>query len=124
VQQAAFAPPTVCVAIAKERSAHAALSAPGATFALSVIPEGDTSLMKKYARGVPAGADPFAGVRTTRGKQGATVLADALAYLECRVTRTCDFGADHDVVLAEVIAGELLKEGASFTHLRGSGFHY
>jgi 3-hydroxy-9,10-secoandrosta-1,3,5(10)-triene-9,17-dione monooxygenase reductase component len=124
VQQASFQPPSVCVAIAKERPAHAALSNVGATFALSVVPEGDTSLMKKYARGIPAGADPFDGVHITRTERGATVLADALAYLECRVTKTCDFGGDHDIVIAQVAAGEMLKEGASFTHLRGNGFHY
>lgn len=124
VQQVAFAPPSVGVAIAKERSAHAALSAAGAMFALSVVPDGDTSLMKKYARGIPAGADPFEGVRVTRTANGTAVLADALAYLECRVTKPIDFGADHDLFLAEVIAGQLLKDGPSFTHLRGNGFHY
>ena len=124
VQQVAFAPPMVSVAIANQRPAHAALSAPGARFALCVIPEGDTSLMKKYARGIPAGADPFEGVRTTRAKHGTTVVADALAYVECRVTKTIAFNADHDLFLAEVVGGELLKDGPSFTHLRGSGFHY
>ena len=124
VQQVAFAPPSVGVAIAKERPAHAALSKSGATFALAVIPEGDTSLMKKYARGVPEGADPFEGVRITRTANGTIVPADALAYLECRVTRVVDFSADHDLFLAEVVAGQMLKEGPSFTHLRGNGFHY
>jgi 3-hydroxy-9,10-secoandrosta-1,3,5(10)-triene-9,17-dione monooxygenase reductase component len=124
VQQVAFAPPSVAVAIAKERPAHAALSKPSRTFALSVIPEGDTSLMKKYARGIPAGADPFDGVRITRTANGTIVLADALAYLECRVTQVVDFNADHDLFLAEVVAGQMLKDGPSFTHLRGNGFHY
>ena len=124
VQQVAFAPPSVAVAIAKERPAHAALSKSGATFALSVVPEGDTSLMKKYARGVPAGADPFDGVRVTRTANGTILLADALAYLECRATKVVEFGADHDLFLAEVIGGQMLKDGPSFTHLRGNGFHY
>src|SRR5690349_15895184 len=124
VQQVAFQPPTISIAIAKERPAHAALSKSGAMFALSVVPEGDTSLMKKYARGIPAGADPFEGVHTKRAKHGATVLSDALAYIECRVTKTVEFGADHDLFLAEVVGGELLEEGSSFTHLRGNGFHY
>jgi flavin reductase (DIM6/NTAB) family NADH-FMN oxidoreductase RutF len=125
VQQAAFAPPTISVAIAKERPAHAALSArPGETFALSVLPERDTSLMKKYARGVPPGADAFDGVRITRTANGTIVLADALAYLECRVTQRCEFGADHDLFLAEVVAGQILSDGPSFTHQRGNGFHY
>jgi len=124
VQQAAFQPPTISVAIAKERPAHAALSKPGAMFALSVIPEGDTSLMKKYARGIPADADPFEGVNITRTANGTIVLADALAYLECRVSKRVEFNGDHDLFIAEVVAGQMLKDGASFMHLRGNGFHY
>ena len=124
VQQVAFQPPCVSVAIAKERPAHAVLSKPGRTFGLSVVPEGDTSLMKKYARGIPDGANPFEGVQIARAASGAIYLADALAYLDCRVTKSLDFGGDHDLFVAEVIAGQMLKEGPSFTHLRGNGFHY
>ncbi len=124
VQQVAFAPPSIGIAIAKERPAHAALSESGATFALSVIADGDTSLMKKYARGIPAGADPFDGVNIMRTPNGTIVLADALAYLECRVTKAVDFNADHDLFLAGVVAGQMLKDGQSFMHLRGNGFHY
>jgi len=125
VQQVAFAPPSVSVAIAKERPAHGALSAvPGTTFALSVVPDGDTSLMKKYARGIPADADPFEGVNITRTANGTIVLADALAYLECRVSKRVEFNGDHDLFIAEVVAGQMLKDGASFMHLRGNGFHY
>ncbi len=124
VQQVAFQPPSVSLAIAKERPAHAALSKPGRTFALSVVPEGDTALMKKYARGIPAGAAPFEGVQIARTASGTIYLADALAYLECRMTQSFEFGGDHDLFVAEVIAGQMLKEGPSFTHLRGNGFHY
>jgi flavin reductase (DIM6/NTAB) family NADH-FMN oxidoreductase RutF len=124
VQQVAFQPPSVSVAIAKERPAHAALNKPGRTFALSVVPEGDTSLMKKYARGVPPGASPFDGVQIARTSSGTIYLADALAFLDCRVTRSFDFEGDHDLFVAEVLAGQMLKEGPSFMHLRGNGFHY
>lgn len=123
VQQAAFQPPCVSVAVAKGRTVGDALT-PGAVFALCVVPEGDKSLMKKYARGIAPGADPFDGVSTRRTERGAVILSDALAYLECRVEMRVDLGADHNVVIAEVTAGELLKDGASFMHLRGSGFHY
>ena len=124
VQQASFSPPSVSVAIAKERPIHAFLARPGYVFGLSVVPAGDTSLMKKYARGIPDGADPFEGVQIARTASGTIYLADALAHLECRVTRTLDFGGDHDLFVAEVVSGQVLKDGASFTHLRGSGFHY
>jgi len=124
VQQVAFVPPSVSVAIAKERPAHAALSKPGSTFGLSVVPEGDTSLMKKYARGIQDGANPFEGVQIARAASGTIYLPDALAYLDCRVSKLLDFGGDHDLFIADVVAGKALKDGSSFTHLRGNGFHY
>jgi len=124
VQQASFAPPAISIAIGNDRPVAIALSEPRATFALSVLGDGDHALMKKYARGVPEGADPFEGIRTRRAPGGSAVLADALAYLECRVLKYCDFGGDHAIFIAEVTAGELLKDGHPFTHLRGNGFHY
>jgi len=124
VQQASFQPPAVSVAVAKDRPLAAALRDSGATFALSVLADGDHALMKKYARGIPAGADPFDGVKTRKTPGGATVLSDALSYLECRVTTVCTFGGDHDLYVAEVTAGELLRDGHSFMHVRGNGFHY
>ena len=124
VQQASFALPAVSVAVAKDRPVAAALRRTGATFALSVLADGDTPLMKKYARGLPEGTDPFEGVKTRTTASGSIVLADALAYLDCRVTSVCTFGGDPDLYVAEVIAGELLRDGHSFTHVRGNGFHY
>jgi flavin reductase (DIM6/NTAB) family NADH-FMN oxidoreductase RutF len=123
VQQAGFEPPAVTVAVGKDRHA-AGVMKDGGKFALSVVGEGDTGLMKKYARGVREGEDPFAGVATAETPGGVTVLADALAWLECEVMSVCEFGGDHEVFVARVTAGKALKEGASFTHLRGNGFHY
>ena len=123
VQQAAFAPPSVSVAIAKGRPVSDMIRASG-QFALSVIAKDDTTLMKKYARGLKDDEDPFAGVHTRPGSLGVPILTDALAYLECRLSHTCDFDADHELFLAEVVAGEMLRDGYAFAHQRGNGFHY
>jgi flavin reductase (DIM6/NTAB) family NADH-FMN oxidoreductase RutF len=123
VQQAAFAPPALMIAMAKERPARRLIAAGGA-IAISVLAKGDTNLMKKYARGIPEGEDPFAGIATGTTPGGAIYLADALAWLECRQLKACDFGGDHDIYVVEIVAGELLKDEPSFTHTRGNGFHY
>jgi flavin reductase (DIM6/NTAB) family NADH-FMN oxidoreductase RutF len=123
VQQAAFDPPAISVAVAKGRPIRDLIDA-SKVLAVSVIADGDTSLMKKYARGVKPGEDPFAGVETFPTPAGVPALKKAGAWMECRVLQTCDFGADHDLIVAEVTAGEILRPGASFTHLRGSGMHY
>jgi len=123
VQQAAFDPPSVSVALAKGRPI-AALLAEHKTFVLSVLGQNDTSLMKKYARGVPPGVDPFDGVATHITPSGATYFPDALSYLECRLLQRLDFGGDHEILIGEVVSGAILRDGPSFTHLRGNGFRY
>ena len=124
VQQAAFAPPAVSVALAKGRSVAEMIRASD-RFALSIIAKEDTALMRRYARGVKENEDAFAGTRTLDGAAvGIPVLADALGYLECDVLSTCDFGGDHELFIGEVIGGAILREGQSFSHLRGNGFHY
>jgi flavin reductase (DIM6/NTAB) family NADH-FMN oxidoreductase RutF len=123
VQQAAFQPPAVSVAVQKDRPLREMIHA-SRSFALAVVGEGESSLMKKYARGIPPGQAPFEGVEVIQTSGGMTVPSAALAWLECAVQSVCEFGGDHELVVARVTDGALLREGASFTHLRGNGFHY
>jgi flavin reductase (DIM6/NTAB) family NADH-FMN oxidoreductase RutF len=123
VQQAAFDPPCVSIALAKGRPISATIRDSG-RLCLSILADGDSILMKKYARGIPPTEDPFAGVRTLQTPAGLPALADALAYLECRVLSSHDFNADHELLVAEITAAEILKEGGPFVHVRGNGFHY
>ena len=123
VQQAAFQPPSVSVAVHKDRPIRQTLLS-ARRFALAVLPQDDTSLMKKYARGVPPDQDPFEGLETLKTPAGLPVPAGALAYLECELAEAFDFGGDHEIHVARVTAAAILREGKSFTHLRGNGFHY
>ena len=61
VQQASFDPPCLSIAVAKDRPVLDAIRKSG-RLALSILPEKDTTLMKKYARGFAPGEDAFAGV--------------------------------------------------------------
>jgi flavin reductase (DIM6/NTAB) family NADH-FMN oxidoreductase RutF len=123
VQQASFEPPTLSIAVHKDRPIRGTLLAAG-RFALAILPQDDTSLMKKYARGVAPGEEPFAGIEVTTTPGGLPVPAGALGFLECELINVCDFGGDHELHVARITAGQVLREGKSFTHLRGNGFHY
>ncbi|HEX8521603.1 MAG TPA: flavin reductase family protein [Tepidisphaeraceae bacterium] len=123
VQQAAFAPPAITIAIAPDRPI-AQLIAQSKKFAVSITPETDTTLMKRFARGLKPDEDPFAGLSTLTTPSGQRFFADALAWLDCRLLQTCTFGGDHQLIIAEVTSGALLGEGKSFAHQRGNGFHY
>jgi len=111
VQQCSFTPPMVSVAVAREREIAKAVRE-SKSFTLHVLGEHDHAMMKKYARGIVHGQAALDG------------LDQALATLDCRLTHVCEFGGDHDLFIAEVTAGKLLREGKSFLHLRGNGFHY
>lgn len=123
VQQASFDPPAISIAVAKDRSMRQLLR-DARCFGVSILPADDTSLMKRYARGTGDDADPFAGVAVERGPGGATILSEALAWLECQAIAACDFKADHEIIVARVLAGGVLRDGRAFAHQRGNGFHY
>src|SRR5687768_2187083 len=89
VQQASFSPLTVSVAMAKDRPAYEVVRRAGA-FALSVLGQGNTPYMKKYARGVEPGTDPFEGVRVDATPGGHPYLAESLAWLECRLVKVLE----------------------------------
>jgi flavin reductase (DIM6/NTAB) family NADH-FMN oxidoreductase RutF len=123
VQQASFNPPMVSVAVGVGRPAQE-LFEDGATFAVNVIPHGDTSLMKHFGKGFGPDQDPYVGVETLRGVTGVELLPQALANLECKIVASQAAG-DHVVYFGEVIAGRIDRDGGTpRTHVRPSGFHY
>jgi flavin reductase (DIM6/NTAB) family NADH-FMN oxidoreductase RutF len=121
VQQAAFDPPAVVLAVGKDRDIRQLILSTRKV-AVCVIGEGDTELMRRFARAREE--DAFEGLEVFDAPSGLPVVAGALAWLDCDVVQTVDFGADHDLFVTRVTAGQLLREGKSFTHLRGNGFHY
>jgi flavin reductase (DIM6/NTAB) family NADH-FMN oxidoreductase RutF len=123
VQQVGFDPPAVSMAVAKDRPIRGLIAAAG-RFALSVLGEGDNDMLRRYARPIPPGTDPFEGVETLRSDAGLPVLARGIAWMDCQLMQVCDVGGDHDLFVARVTAGALLKAGPSFMHVRGNGFHY
>jgi flavin reductase (DIM6/NTAB) family NADH-FMN oxidoreductase RutF len=122
VQQVSFSPPAVSVALAKSRPIAELIRASG-KLALSIVPNDDKTLMKHYARLKP-GDDPFAGVSASPAPSGLPILADALGFLDCRVLGVHDFSGDHELFIAEIVDGQVFREGAAFAHQRGNGFHY
>jgi flavin reductase (DIM6/NTAB) family NADH-FMN oxidoreductase RutF len=58
--------------------------------------------------------DKLAGLSLREGTLGVPILADALSYVEARVVATLDAG-DETLLVAEVAAGERLREGPPLT---------
>jgi flavin reductase (DIM6/NTAB) family NADH-FMN oxidoreductase RutF len=122
VQQCAFKPPAVTVAVKQGRAVGAWL-VPGARFTLNVLEEGNKALLRHFGKGFEPGQPAFEGIATKPPASGGTLLADALAYLDCVVTARHPAG-DHDLIVATVVGGEPLREGRPMVHVRKSGLNY
>ncbi|MGA1622491.1 MAG: diflavin flavoprotein [Synechocystis sp.] len=123
VSQATFSPPGLTIAVAKDRAIESLLFK-NSPFVLNILSEGQhLGLMKHFLKPFPPGGDRFEGVETDAAENGAPILKDALAYLECRVKDRMECG-DHWVVYAVTDRGSVLKEGVTAVHHRKSGDHY
>ncbi|ARV61359.1 diflavin flavoprotein A [Nostocales cyanobacterium HT-58-2] len=124
VSQASFKPLGISIAVAKDRAIESLMQV-GDKFVLNVLEEGNyQKLMKHFLKRFAPGADRFEGVRTQPAENGAPILADALAYMECEVISRMD-GGDHWIVYSSVYAGRVSKPDAlTAVHHRKVGNHY
>ncbi|MFT7076658.1 MAG: flavin reductase (DIM6/NTAB) family NADH-FMN oxidoreductase RutF [Planctomycetota bacterium] len=121
VQQMGFTPPTVAVAVSTERG-HLEAIRHSKRFAISVLGEDDKGLMKPFFK-KPEDGSPFDELKSHVPTDGAPVLSDALAWLDCRLAGEHNAG-DHIVVFGVVEAASKTREGEPLTHTRKNGLKY
>ncbi|NJM65613.1 MAG: MBL fold metallo-hydrolase [Acaryochloris sp. RU_4_1] len=124
VTQASFEPLGFTVAVAKDRAIESLMHV-GDMFVLNVL-EADNyaSLMTHFLKRFPPGADRFAGVKTRQAENGSPILADALAYMECKVVSRMEC-SDHWLVYSEVTVGKVSKpDSLTAVHHRQVGTYY
>ena len=119
VNQCAFDPPAVTIALATLRQARLLVEGAGA-FIVNVLPKDDMALLKYFSR---PPEDIFKGVMTRKGLEDIRILIDAVAYLECEVVQSMQAG-DHVVYVGEIVGGKTLKGGDPYIHVRDNGFNY
>ncbi|MBR8839236.1 MAG: diflavin flavoprotein [Stigonema ocellatum SAG 48.90 = DSM 106950] len=124
VAQASFKPLGVTVAVARDRAIESLLHV-GDRFVLNVLEENNyQSLIKHFLKRFPPGADRFEGVRTYPATNGSPILADALAYMECEVSRRVECG-DHWLIYSTISLGRVSQPDAlPAVHHRQVGNHY
>ncbi|MEM8710178.1 MAG: flavin reductase family protein [Planctomycetota bacterium] len=120
VQQMALDPPTVAVAVGKDRDHIEAIRASG-RFAVSVLGEDDKGLMKPFFK-KPEDGSPFDDIET-QTPSTVPVLSEALAWLDCRLAGEHNAG-DHIVVFGVVERAARTREGEPLTHTRKNGLKY
>lgn len=122
VQQCGFDPPSVSVAIGRDRGLSPLL-VPGAKFAVHVIREGQKDLLRHFGKGTAPGPEGFAPLPVRLSEDLPPLLEDAHAHLLCEVSGRFTVG-DHDLVTGTALAGRLDSEGEPWTHVRRNGFRY
>lgn len=80
-------------------------------FGVSVLERGQIALARHFGLNSGATTDKFAG-QGWSSLGGMPVLDEALAWFACRVVQVVP-GGDHQLVLAEVVDGRLLKPRAA-----------
>ena len=80
-------------------------------FVINVLKAGQHDLARHFGTVSGRDTDKLSVARVIRPDAGATVLADAAAWLDCRLEQQIAAG-DHIVVMARVTGGDLLDSGA------------
>ncbi len=122
VNQCSFDPPMISVMLATARPARVLVEASG-SFIINVLGKDSETLMKYFFKAPKEGESIFKGLKTKRGLNGAEILTDALAYLECELEAQTQTG-DHVLYVGKVVGGNILKGGEPYFHTRSNGFNY
>jgi flavin reductase (DIM6/NTAB) family NADH-FMN oxidoreductase RutF len=121
IEQAAFEPPMVSMAVGRERPILAALDGAG-VFGINVLGKHNHPLVRSFVK--PQDGDPFEGHALVANAHNVPQFADAMAFLICKVAGKVVAG-DHWLYLAEVIDGALQHEHEHpMFRIRRNGFDY
>jgi len=117
LMQTSFKPLLVALCINPRHSSYAMLKNSG-VFSINVLKQDQQSLARYFGR--PAERDKLAAVRWRTETTGAPIIADALAWFDCRLHGECA-GGDHRLVLGRVVDGAVLDAGAVPLGYRDTG---
>ncbi len=121
VTQSSFKPPLVVVGIKGDSGAHAMVKE-SKVFALSMLGTGQKAIATSFFKHVEPVDGKFGNFAFESGANGAPIISDAPASVECKVVGFHELG-DHTVVIGEVTEGHLKREGDILT-LKELGFNY
>ena len=112
-------PPLVGISVGRDVSLHELLRTAGA-FGVSILRGEQADVAAHFARGVPP-LVLWDNVPLREGETGAPLLAEALAWMECRVWNRYDAG-DHSIFVGEVVFAEEGEPGDALVY-REHGYH-
>lgn len=126
VQQAAFEPPLISVAVNNSRYLNEWFGK-NPVAALSLVGKAQSGrFFKQFGKGFEPDEQAFEGFEITRGTTGVPLLAEAMGSLEGRITSSLPAG-DHTIYLIQVenaVPGPALQSDEPYVHIRKTGFNY
>jgi flavin reductase (DIM6/NTAB) family NADH-FMN oxidoreductase RutF len=111
VMQVAFDPLLLALSINPDNASYSLLQG-GQGFAVSVLRQDQLELARHFGTRSAREVDKLASIAWRPGRTGAPILADALAYFDCRLTGSMPAG-DHELVLGQVLDGAILTPDAT-----------
>lgn len=122
VQQASFDPLVFSVAVHPDRYPYTLMNE-SKKFGLTIIPEGDKTLLKTFAKGHGPDEDLIATV-SHELVEDVPLLKDGLGGCVCEIVHEAKPG-DHTIVFGKVIAGSYYQpEAKPWVHTRKSALSY
>lgn len=106
-------PPLILVAVDKTAAMHGVLTA-SRHFALNILSDSQEQLSRRFALRGPKEVNDLTWKKAA---SGAPILADALAWLDCRLADMMP-GGDHDIFIGEILAGDS-REGLPLLYFCG-----
>jgi flavin reductase (DIM6/NTAB) family NADH-FMN oxidoreductase RutF len=113
VMQASFDPPLLVISINPQHYSYQLLQA-GGICSVNVLMRGQMQLAVHF--GSPGVRDKMSIYQWTQAKTGAPILAEALAYFDCKVSHYCAAG-DHRLAICEVVDTALLNNGTPLLYV-------
>jgi flavin reductase (DIM6/NTAB) family NADH-FMN oxidoreductase RutF len=123
--QVATEPKLVAVSVEAEALTHA-LVREGGIFSLSFVAREDRAVVRKFVKALSddGDADLLGGVAVRVATTGAPILAQAVAWLDCRVVSDISY-ASHTLFVGEVVdCGEGSGEGAEVLRMEDTRMNY
>ena len=120
--QVSFTPPLVALGIRKDSGSYEILQK-GKIFTVNLLGKDQKSIAEHFVKPAVVAGEKLASVRTKKGKTGAPILEEAIAYFECEVREIANQHGDHAIVIGEVVDAGIHRDEPALT-LMDTGWHY